>query len=149
MFIDLDRFKALNDRHGHVVGDQALAQIAHRLEDAAGERGRVARYAGDEFCVAVHDPGDIEAVAAAVQVAMAASFSLDTGSVRISASVGSARSTPGDTARDLVHCADQAMYRAKSGAVPPSDDDPTPSAPSPQNPAVGSGAGPCDASPPG
>lgn len=123
VFIDLDRFKALNDRHGHVTGDQALTQIAQRLIDAVGPRGRVARYAGDEFCVVVSDPDTLDAVVAAVQVAMAAPFTLDTAEVRITASVGAVGSAPGESVRDLVHRADQAMYRAKGAVgIPPMDD---------------------------
>lgn len=123
VFIDLDRFKALNDRHGHVAGDQALTQIAQRLTDAVGTRGRVARYAGDEFCIVVSDPDTLDAVVAAVQVAMAASFTLDTAEVRITASVGAVGSAPGESVRDLVHRADQAMSRAKGAiGIAPMDD---------------------------
>jgi cyclic di-GMP phosphodiesterase Gmr len=113
VFIDLDRFKEINDVHGHLVGDAVIVELAARLSEAAGHEGSVARYAGDEFCIVVDDPDDLEEIAERTRCTFVAPFDLGDGPITISGSVGAVRSASGDTPDVLVHRADQAMYRAK------------------------------------
>lgn len=130
MFIDLNRFKALNDSHGHEYGDQLLIQTARRIVKGLRESDTVARVGGDEFVVLLSDL-DVNSDVAAVQVAamaeklmasLAQPFELvlpsSAGEVlhwtESSASVGWALFNGGDDDFDRVlHRADQAMYRFK------------------------------------
>src|SRR3546814_13377130 len=59
MFIDLDRFKSINDTLGHQIGDKLLCEVAHRLEDATDDGHRIGRLGGDEFAIVVRE-ADIE-----------------------------------------------------------------------------------------
>lgn len=113
VFIDLDRFKEINDRHGHLTGDGVIIGLAERLADAAGHEGSVARYAGDEFCIVVDDPDDLDLVAERTRHAFDLPFEVQGQELAVTGSVGSARSRSGDTPESLVHRADQAMYEAK------------------------------------
>jgi cyclic di-GMP phosphodiesterase Gmr len=116
VFIDLDRFKEINDRHGHLAGDAAIIELAERLGDAAGADGSVARYAGDEFCIVVDDPDDLDDVADRTRRCFEAPFDLGSAHFRVAASVGTARGRSGDTPEALVHRADQDMYAQKQQA---------------------------------
>lgn len=119
VFIDLDRFKEINDLHGHLVGDAVIIELARRLGLAAGHEGSVARYAGDEFCIVVDDPDDLEGVAARTEQAFEAPFEVGGRSLAIAGSVGLAHGRSGDSPEALVHRADQAMYEAKKvGRLP-------------------------------
>ncbi|HEX8786963.1 MAG TPA: EAL domain-containing protein, partial [Telluria sp.] len=118
MFIDLDRFKNVNDMLGHGVGDQLLAQAAKRLEACARRGDVVARLGGDEFALvlpALLDNADAAAVAERVVEAMAQPFYLAGHPLFVSASVGIA-SYPedGGNADALLKSADTAMYGAKN-----------------------------------
>jgi diguanylate cyclase (GGDEF)-like protein/PAS domain S-box-containing protein len=113
VFVDIDHFKAINDQHGHVAGDQALVELVLRLNRAAGPDDQVARYAGDEFCVVVHHPDDVDVVSGRIADALATPFSLGGAVVQVTASLGATDARPGDTSRDLIDRADQAMYRVK------------------------------------
>ncbi len=113
VFIDLDRFKEINDLHGHLAGDEVIIGLAERLADAAGHEGSVARYAGDEFCIVVDDADDLEEVAERTRRAFDAPFTIPGAELAVTGSVGSARSRSGDTPESLVHRADQAMYQVK------------------------------------
>lgn len=114
VFIDVDRFKSINDRHGHLTGDAVIVELAERLRVAAGHEGSVARYAGDEFCIVVDDADDLDAVVERARAALAEPFAAG-GGLAVTASVGAALSRSGDTPETLVHRADQAMYQAKAG----------------------------------
>jgi diguanylate cyclase (GGDEF)-like protein/PAS domain S-box-containing protein len=116
VFVDLDGFKDVNDTHGHLVGDAVLREVAGRLGDAAGHEGTAARYAGDEFCVVVDDPDDLDLVAERVELALGPTFAIRDLELSVTASLGQARSRAGDTPDSLVHRADQAMYEAKRAA---------------------------------
>lgn len=116
VFIDLDRFKEINDRHGHLAGDTVIIELAERLAVAAGHEGSVARYAGDEFCIVVDDPDDLEEVAERTRQAFDAAFTSGPAELFVTGSVGTAASRSGDTPEHLVHRADQAMYQAKKAA---------------------------------
>jgi diguanylate cyclase (GGDEF)-like protein len=118
LFVDLDRFKLINDTLGHPVGDDLLQQVAVRLRTAIRESDTVARLGGDEFVVILHalaHPVDAEKVAQSILDAMSASFRLGGHEIFLSASVGIAvYPEHGDTADTLVSHADLAMYRAKA-----------------------------------
>ncbi len=119
LYLDLDRFKPVNDGLGHAVGDELLQAVAERIRRSVRESDTVARVGGDEFTVILPDiagRGEAEIVAKKIVAALAANFRLggETHSVDIGASIGIAL-YPRD-ARDadaLVKAADAAMYRAK------------------------------------
>ena len=114
VFIDLDRFKAVNDDHGHLVGDKVLVAVAHRLRFAAGVDGSVVRYAGDEFCIVVDEPTHVDALADRVRDALLEPIDIGDGrTLTASATIGTAVCEAGETSEGLVDRADQDMYRAK------------------------------------
>jgi diguanylate cyclase (GGDEF)-like protein/PAS domain S-box-containing protein len=118
LFLDLDRFKIINDSLGHMVGDQLLVGIARRLETCVRSVDTVARLGGDEFTVLLEDlkdPGDIFEVVDRIQKELSAPFNLGGHEVFTSVSIGVAPSTTGyERAEDILRDADTAMYRAKS-----------------------------------
>lgn len=117
LFIDLDGFKAINDQHGHAVGDEVLMGVALRLQYVVRAQDSAARLGGDEFTLIAQDlqhPSDLRAIAEKVLAALQAPFQLASGSHRVTASIGGA--VYPDDATDipsLLHGADVAMYRAK------------------------------------
>jgi diguanylate cyclase (GGDEF)-like protein/PAS domain S-box-containing protein len=118
MFVDLDRFKNVNDMLGHGVGDQLLVQAAQRLQACARPGDVVARLGGDEFALVLPelaDNGDASAVAGRIVAALGQPFRLQGQELFVSASVGIA-SYPehGATAELLLQNADTAMYGAKN-----------------------------------
>jgi diguanylate cyclase (GGDEF)-like protein/PAS domain S-box-containing protein len=119
MFIDLDRFKKVNDMLGHGVGDQLLVQAAKRLSACARASDVVARLGGDEFAVvlpALDDDGVAAGIAARVIEALAQPFYLAGQQLFVSASVGVATYPEnGRDAETLLKNADTAMYGAKNG----------------------------------
>jgi diguanylate cyclase (GGDEF)-like protein/PAS domain S-box-containing protein len=118
LFLDLDRFKVVNDSLGHGVGDRLLVALAARLEAAVGPAGTVARFGGDEFTLLLEDvPGALEASHAAERVleALSLPFHPDGHEVFASASVGIALSSAGyRDAGELLRNADAALSRAKA-----------------------------------
>jgi diguanylate cyclase (GGDEF)-like protein/PAS domain S-box-containing protein len=116
LLLDLDRFKVLNDSHGHARGDELLVSVAHRLRSVMRAGDTVGRFGGDEFVVVCDVSGVTEARAIADRVASALEqpFELGTVVVHLSASVGIALGDqPGTTPDVLLRDADAAMYRAK------------------------------------
>jgi diguanylate cyclase (GGDEF)-like protein len=116
LFLDLDRFKAINDTMGHAAGDALLVEVARRLLAAAGPETLAARLGGDEFVVLCRGL-DAEAVAALgerVRQAMEAPFEIAGRTCHISASIGIATADRSG-GLDLVQAADMAMYAAKQG----------------------------------
>jgi diguanylate cyclase (GGDEF)-like protein len=116
--LDLDDFKAVNDRHGHAVGDRLLQQLAQRLQHLLRGTDQVVRTGGDEFVVVVPgllSPEEAEAVAAKLLQATAQPFALGDAVCRVGLSVGYALA-PDDAAdlSTLMARADAAMYAAKS-----------------------------------
>lgn len=118
LFLDLDRFKVINDSLGHLLGDQLLIGIANRLKASLRPTDTVARLGGDEFTILLEDIRDVSdaiRVANRVQEELALPFELDSQEVFTSASIGIALSaTNYDNPEDLLRDADIAMYRAKS-----------------------------------
>ncbi|HEX8146149.1 MAG TPA: EAL domain-containing protein [Pyrinomonadaceae bacterium] len=117
LFLDLDRFKIINDSLGHMVGDQLLVGIAHRLEACLRPGDTVARLGGDEFTILLEDlasTDDAIDVARRVQEAVTQPFNIGGHEVFTTASIGIALSNTGyERAEDLLRDADTAMYRAK------------------------------------
>jgi diguanylate cyclase (GGDEF)-like protein/PAS domain S-box-containing protein len=118
LFLDLDRFKRVNDSLGHGSGDELLRVVARRLERAIRPGDTVARLGGDEFTILIHDvhsPSDPLRVAERIHRELAAPTMLDGAEVYASASIGIALSD-GASGRveDLLRDADTAMYRAKA-----------------------------------
>jgi diguanylate cyclase (GGDEF)-like protein len=117
LFVDLDRFKQVNDIYGHRAGDILLVAVADRLRGLVRAADTVARLSGDEFVVLCEDlDGTDSAMALAQRVvaALAVPFILPTAEVTLTASVGIAFAGPGDHVPDQVlDDADEAMYQAK------------------------------------
>ncbi len=117
LFVDLDRFKSVNDTYGHHIGDELLIGVAERLTALLRPGDTMARLAGDEFvvlCEDLDDPADVEPIAARIAVAFGGVFVLSTADVYVSASVGIAFSGPGENVpEDILRDADTAMYQAK------------------------------------
>ena len=118
LFVDLDRFKLINDTHGHAAGDQVLRVVAQRLSASVRASDTVARYAGDEFIVVLRHVvknDDVSRVAEKIMQAMGTPLSLDNGTeLQLGASMG--LSFFPDDANDpetLLRHADEAMYAAK------------------------------------
>ena len=117
LFLDLDRFKLVNDSLGHPYGDQVLVAVARHLESCLRPGDTVARLGGDEFVVVLEEvlhPGDVDAVAERIHASLAAPLTLDGHEVYVSTSIGIALSRSGAGADDLVREADTAMYWAKA-----------------------------------
>lgn len=115
LLIDLDEFKAINDRHGHAAGDRVLVETAQRLCDATRPNDLVARLGGDEFAVvasAIDDPGIAEALSSRLLEALCRPIELDGKVMDSSCSIGVALSTP-ECAEALMSNADLALYEAK------------------------------------
>ncbi|HEX8145675.1 MAG TPA: EAL domain-containing protein [Pyrinomonadaceae bacterium] len=118
LFLDLDRFKVINDSLGHAIGDQLLVGIARRLETCLRPGDTVARLGGDEFTILLEDVTDareVTAIAKRIQKELALPFNLGGHEVYTTASIGIAPSTTGyERPDDILRDADTAMYRAKS-----------------------------------
>src|SRR5690606_34899043 len=118
LFLDLDRFKQINDSLGHPVGDQLLKAIAARLKLQLRDIDTVARLGGDEFIIllpGLHQPQDAEQVAQKLLACFGASFQLDDHEFFISASIGiSLYPADGLDVATLVKNADTAMYQSKA-----------------------------------
>ncbi|HLJ07124.1 MAG TPA: EAL domain-containing protein, partial [Acidimicrobiia bacterium] len=119
LFLDLDRFKAINDSFGHASGDALLTAVSQRLSGCVRAEDTVARLGGDEFAVLVENlagDAELELVAERIRDTFREPIVIDGRELVVAASVGIALSHTGDeTADDLLRNADLAMYRAKSG----------------------------------
>jgi len=119
LYVDLDRFKDINDRHGHHVGDHVLMEVAQRLQDCVRESDSVARLGGDEFVVLLEGTQGIQdCVAAALKIEQSLAHAIRLVDLRlgVDASIGQALYPDDGSDEDaLIRAADAAMYRVKSG----------------------------------
>lgn len=117
LMIDLDRFKAVNDTLGHLVGDQLLARVSERLKSIMTENELVGRLGGDEFAIVIRDASDhnrVTRVADAAIELLSRPYEVDHHTLYIGASVGSAIGPrDGSTVETLMRNADLALYRSK------------------------------------
>src|SRR5688500_16321437 len=119
LFLDLDRFKQINDSLGHLVGDRLLTTIARRLHGCVRPEDVLARLGGDEFAVLLDDlkdPGDATRIAERMQEVLHTPLPNDSSEVVVTASIGIAFGGAGlEGHEELLRNADLAMYRAKAG----------------------------------
>lgn len=119
LFLDLDKFKAVNDNYGHQVGDDLLVAVSRRLKGCIRDADLVARLGGDEFIIVLKNPTNLqqagENVAKKVIDAISAPFNIAGLKVEINTSIGiSLYPTDTDNADELITLADNAMYLSKS-----------------------------------
>ncbi len=119
LFVDLDRFKIVNDTFGHDAGDIVLREIARRISDHSNHGELTARLGGDEFVLAIPDITDMDSLSARARrllSALGAPIELDGTASGVGASIGiSIYPTDGDSVDALIKFADSAMYQVKSG----------------------------------
>jgi len=116
IFLDLDRFKVINDSLGHEAGDQVLEEVGARLSAVMRQSDTLARFGGDEFtvlCEDIHDTDDAVAVAERLVRALERPVAVPGGEVFVSFSAGVAVARPGEPGAATLRKADIAMYRAK------------------------------------
>ena len=118
LFLDIDRFKLVNDSLSHAIGDRLLVLSASRVAEALRPGDTVARIGGDEFTILLEDVGAESAgrfatVATRIQESLNEVFKIDDHRLFITASIGISLSTPDISAEDLLRNADIAMYEAK------------------------------------
>lgn len=118
MFLDLDKFKNINDSLGHPYGDQLLKEVAQRLKSTVRSTDTVARLGGDEFTILltnVHELRDVIQIAEKVLDQISQSFWIDNGPISVTTSIGiTLYPADGDDINSLLRNADLAMYHAKS-----------------------------------
>lgn len=120
LFLDLDRFKSINDQHGHAVGDAVLREFGRRLRAAVRETDVVARLAGDEFVILLECAGPrgvVDPQCVARKLLASVSEPMDMGAAppaRVGTSIGIALSDGSDSPHQLLEKADRALYRAKA-----------------------------------
>jgi diguanylate cyclase (GGDEF)-like protein len=118
LFLDLDRFKRINDTLGHEAGDRLLRAVADRLRDCVREEDTIARVGGDEFVILAEGVGDSDARMLAEKILRtiaAAPFSIPGASLPVTASIGvSVFPDHGTDPARLVRSADDAMYAVKA-----------------------------------
>lgn len=119
LFLDIDRFKVINDERGHHAGDIALIAFAQRLKSSVRENDTVARLAGDEFVIVVEDVLDdgttVRQIADKIIAAVAEPVVMQGLPIQLSTSIGIALPThPGEPVADVLRRADKAMYQAKA-----------------------------------
>ncbi len=119
LYIDLDEFKAVNDRYGHQAGDTLLRTVAHRMRGVVRDYNMLARIGGDEFALTVGSPADaveLDALAQRLGEEVGQPVEIGDQHIRITASIGIAVfPADGGDSESLVRAADTAMYRAKQG----------------------------------
>nr|WP_244959106.1 GGDEF and EAL domain-containing protein [Novosphingobium marinum] len=117
LMIDLDRFKAVNDTLGHLVGDQLLARVSERLKEQLSRNELCGRLGGDEFAIVVRDASDMDRVnriAERVIERLSQPYDVDHHTLFVGASIGSAVGPrDGSTVETLMRNADLALYRSK------------------------------------
>jgi diguanylate cyclase (GGDEF)-like protein len=125
LFLDLNRFKAVNDTLGHAAGDELLKQVAARIQNCLRTGDSAFRLAGDEFTVIVEQleaPGDVALIATKLRERLAVPYFDEADAPKVSASIGAVTyPKDGGTAKDLLHAADKAMYQDKASGRENSD----------------------------
>jgi diguanylate cyclase (GGDEF)-like protein/PAS domain S-box-containing protein len=119
IYIDLDRFKHVNDTLGHAAGDELLVHIAARLRSVLRDHDQVGRLGGDEFlviCQHLDHPNEVAAIADRIHTLLHTPVTLAAGTVTPGASIGVAVGENGSSCEDLVARADTAMYQSKRHA---------------------------------
>lgn len=111
--VDLDRFKQINDTHGHGAGDLALVRVAHRLQHAAGSYGVVGRVGGDEFALCLNVPAAQVSVVSDALRAACTNIAV-TPALVVNASLGLCPVSSGITIDEAMSLADRALYDAKA-----------------------------------
>jgi diguanylate cyclase (GGDEF)-like protein len=117
MMLDIDHFKSINDRHGHLIGDEVIQNVAALLHAALREQDIPGRYGGDEFGVLLPDTdlAGAAAIAERIRSQIAAADMQSAAGVRCGVSIGIALADgPGDDVRQWIARADRALYRAKA-----------------------------------
>ena len=126
LFVDLDRFKAINDTHGHSVGDEVLAAVADRLRDAVGVAAIVARWGGDEFVVFLPETGAVATLAINDRLGRVLQEPIATsaGTLQVRSSIGHTVASGTRSVSAALHEADQQMFvaKARNGRSRPSAD---------------------------
>jgi diguanylate cyclase (GGDEF)-like protein len=118
LFLDLDRFKTLNDRLGHAAGDRALVAVANALRAELRPSDLLGRYGGEEFIAMLAGVSQDQAMQVATRLCRRVhrlEIPVDDEGQLLSISIGLAMRLPGDTLEGLIERADQAMYQAKLG----------------------------------
>ncbi|WP_449431398.1 sensor domain-containing diguanylate cyclase [Pseudomonas putida] len=116
LLIDLDHFKALNDNHGHLAGDEVLRQFANVLQGSLRQSDILCRWGGEEFIVLLREAAGRQAIEVAEKIRQRTeqlTFSYDERPLRLTTSIGLSGLQPGDTLHALLGRADRALYRAK------------------------------------
>jgi len=117
IMLDIDHFKAVNDTHGHSVGDQVIQEVANRMGVALRRADIIGRYGGEEFSALLLETGIATATSVATRLRESISdkpFQTIAGELRVTVSIGLAAIGTNDTSFSaLLNCADEALYRAK------------------------------------
>ena len=116
LFLDIDRFKTINDSFSHAVGDRLLIALGQRMSGMLRPSDTVARFGGDEFTLlldGISEPDQAIAVAGRLQTALGRPFTIDGHELSVAATIGVALNSRGISAADLVRNADIAMYEAR------------------------------------
>jgi diguanylate cyclase (GGDEF)-like protein/PAS domain S-box-containing protein len=117
LYLDLDRFKPVNDAFGHPIGDALLQQVAQRLKSCTRETDLIARLGGDEFAILqgeMREPANAGVLAAKIHSALAAPYFINGHKINISVSIGISPYLPGNLGADaMLAQADLALYRSK------------------------------------
>jgi diguanylate cyclase (GGDEF)-like protein len=118
LLIDLDHFKALNDTHGHLAGDEVLRQFANVLQSSLRQSDILCRWGGEEFIVLLREAEGRQAIEVAEKIRRRTeqlTFSYADQPLRLTASIGLSALQRGDSLHNLLTRADHALYRAKQG----------------------------------
>lgn len=116
IYLDLDRFKPINDQYGHDAGDHVLQQVSERLRETLRDSDTLSRIGGDEFAIVLPSPGSyaqLQSVAQRILLALEQPIMFREQPLSVGISIGIARHYTGQPPESLMHEADQAMYRSK------------------------------------
>jgi diguanylate cyclase (GGDEF)-like protein len=116
LVLDLDEFKAINDRHGHNAGDLVLQEFSGRCSEIVGDDGLFARFGGEEFVVLLSDTAECSATQTAERLCAAIAargFTIPSGTLGVTVSGGLAYRSAGEDLSQTISRADEALYAAK------------------------------------